>query len=890
MNTENRVPRSAAGVQLGSDAVLQVQVITNGGAEYGRGSGGVLNSITRSGTPEFHGSFFEFFRNSKLDARKSFDGTEPPPFKRNQFGFTLTGPVLKDRTFFMGSFEAMRDRLTETKVDFFPDELARQGIITDAAGEVIRTVPVSPSVQPYLALYPPLPNSVPFGGGLRRNAAPLFLPTDENFFTIRLDHQISERDSLFTRYTFDDATSHSPQATFLFRTLNNSRQQYFTLVESHIFSPSVLNSFRIGYTRPVAARETLSSIEIPPQLFFVPDAPQFGQIQIPGLAPFGPNRTTPEVNIMNTFQFADDVVVQRGAHALKLGFEVHRYRWDVFSSSRKGSHWSFNSLDSFLQGGPEGTTLEVALPGSDNRKAFRQTLANFYLQDGYTVSSRLQLNMGLRYGFATLIHDRDGKTVFLPDPVRDSEVQIGPFLKNNPSLRNFSPRLGISWSPGSSSNTVLRAGFGIYYDQLLEYVVDQRKNTAPFFNIAVRTNFCSAPVCPDSDDPPTPFPHAVAAATGAEAGVPLQAQVLDYQNTTSPMVLRYNFSVQQQLPGGWRAQASYVGARGNHLFRSYEANLFPVPITRADGSLCFPPDEAKVKDSDVNPACLPVPSPAAGPVNPAFQGGINILSSDAQSFYNSLQLSANKSLGRGFSLRASYTFSKSVDDVSSHSGDSPQYGLLRTLDRGLSDFDIRHRLTINYFYALPLGSGQRWWDSGLLAHVFGGWRLGGIFRFRTGTPSTPEVNVRTTGYLFAATRPNLVPGQNNNPTVGVTAGCEGVEAGQKLGSPELYFDPCVYSVPPLGTLGNAGRNTLLAPSVLNMDVSLQREFLLDAKRRLQFRAEFFNLPNHPNFNGSTGGALTVFSGASRRRNSRAGSINRIIGTARQIQFALRFSF
>ena len=204
-------------------------------------------------------------------------------------------------------------------------------------------------------------------------------------------------------------------------------------------------------------------------------------------------------------------------------------------------------------------------------------------------------------------------------------------------------------------------------------------------------------------------------------------------------------------------------------------------------------------------------------------------------------------------MRASYTFSKSVDDVSSHSGDSPQYGLLRTLDRGLSDFDIRHRLTINYFYALPLGSGQRWWDSGLLAHVFGGWRLGGIFRFRTGTPSTPEVNVRTTGYLFAATRPNLVPGQNNNPTVGVTAGCEGVEAGQKLGSPELYFDPCVYSVPSLGTLGNAGRNTLLAPSVLNMDVSLQREFLLDAKRRLQFRAEFFNLPNHPNFNGSTGG-------------------------------------
>ncbi len=207
MNLDNQVPRSAAGVQLGSDAVFQVRVFSaHYRAEYGRGSGGILNSITQSGTPEFHGSFFEFFRNSKLDARNFFDpGPEPTPFKRNQFGFTVTGPVVKDRTFLMGSFEGLRDRLTETNIDFFPDELARQGMITNAAGEVIQTVEVHPEAKPYLELYP-LPNSRPVGRGIGENAAPQFLPTNENFFTLRVDHRISERDSFFARYTFDDAT------------------------------------------------------------------------------------------------------------------------------------------------------------------------------------------------------------------------------------------------------------------------------------------------------------------------------------------------------------------------------------------------------------------------------------------------------------------------------------------------------------------------------------------------------------------------------------------------------------------------------------------------------------------------------------------------------------
>ena len=891
LDYDNRVPRSAAGVQLGSDAVLQVQVLSsNYGAEYGRNSGGVLNSITRSGTPEWHGTLFEFFRNSKLDAKNYFDLPEEPipAFKRNQFGFTLTGPVVKERTFVMGSFEGLRDRLTETDVSYFPDELARRGF-PDQNGNP--TVLLEPKVIPYLELIP-LPNMPPIGRkGIGERRSPQFLPTNESFFTMRLDHQLSERDSFFTRYTFDDATSSSSQDTFLFASLAHSRQQYLTLVASHIFSTRVLNAFRLGFTRQAVERDSTSTLEIPRRLFFVPDAPHMGQILIPGMSVFGPTTSEPMGTFMSTFQFADDLIVQRGAHALKMGFDMHRYRWNGYSYWTMAGTWSFNSLESFLRGGPEGTSLNAVLPGWDNVTSRRQTLAGFYLQDTVRATSRLQLNLGLRYEFASRLLDRRGQNMaFLPDPVRDSTLQGGTFMKNNPSLLAFAPRFGFTWSAGSARTTVLTGGFGVYYDQVLGYAVSARRVIPPSYNLVLRTNFDASPATGRNRlGEPAGFPDAVA----SSAGEPVRARILDYHNTVTPTVLRYTFSLQQALPGGWRFQASYVGARGNHLFRGYEANLAPVPETRADGSLFFPDDCNDPQNRNPSASCRP----GAGPVNPAF-GGINIVSSDAQSFYNSLQVSANRTFSRGVSVQASYTYSKSVDDASSGFGgnnevdSSAQYGLLRTLDRGLSDFDIRHRLSVNYFLALPFGGGQRWWQSGPLSRLFGGWRLGGIVQFRNGVPFTPEVRLRTRGYLFSPARPSLLPGRSNNPAQGVTAGCEGVEGGRTLGDPNLYFDPCAFSAPPPGILGNLGRNTVLSPSVFNVDVSLQREFVLDGKRRLQFRAESFNLPNHPSFQGSSGGPNTIFSGSGSApsRNPTAGRLNRTATTARQIQFALRFSF
>jgi len=872
MDTGNQVPRSAAGVQLGTDSILEVQVYgVQFAAEYGRGSGGILNSISRSGTDELRVSLFEFFRNSHMDARNFYDRklnpTDPrlPPFKRNQFGFTLTGPILAKRTYWTGAMEIMRDRQSSTDTSNVLD------------GSDTSQVPggVDPRILPYLSLYPVV-NGAKRGVGFGVHSEAIFIPTNETYFTGRVDHKVSDRDSVFVRYSYDDAESFSIQNVAYFRTHSQSRQQYLTLVGSHIFSPRTIAAARMGYTRPASRRSTVSTFDIPRELYFVPAASQFGVLQIPGSSAFGPNASLPDGDTMNSFQFGGDLIVQRGLHNMKMGADVQRYRWDVFQNSNRGATWTFTSRVNFLtlerdkQGSPGTTTLSVALPGSDASKAYRQTLSGFYFQDDYRIRPNLQLNFGARYEYATLIHDRDGRTAHLADPLHDPIMAVGPLLDHNPSLRNFSPRLGITWAPAGNAATVISAGFGIYYDHILEYVVDSRGLSPPFYNTASIVNL----------NPFDYFPNALAAAA-AQPGNKVQALIMDYRHMSTPMVLRYNFSLRQQLPGNLRLQANYVGARGNHLYRAYEINQLSVPVRRADGSLFFPPGTVGI--------------------NPAF-ASINMLASDAQSFYHALQFSANKTFGRGTTVNANYTFSKSIDDTSNFNtvNESIQYGLDRSLDRAISDFDIRHRLTTSFFYALPFGPQGFWGKNGVAAAMFGGWRLGGIVSIRKGTPINLRMNVRNSGTLFAANRPNLRPGRSGNANEGVTTSCTfsttgqpvGVTPGLPVGIPDRYYDPCAFDVPAEGTVGNNGRNTLPGPGSFTIDISLQREFLLDSKRRLQFRAESFNVTNKVNFRPFAAGSAIVFTGSAANPsvNGSAGTIVSTSTNARQIQLALRLSF
>ncbi|OFV98453.1 MAG: hypothetical protein A3F68_00195 [Acidobacteria bacterium RIFCSPLOWO2_12_FULL_54_10] len=862
-NTGNQVPGSAAGGQLGSDTIRQVQVFSvNYGAQYGRAAGGVMNAITRSGGSDWHGTIFEFLRNSKLDAREFFDkGSDPPPFKRNQFGATVTGPIFADRTFFMAGVELLRNRLTTTQVNLVPDNQLRTGILSLPGRP---SVVARDDVKPYLNLYPSadfpiLQNGLPTGIAENRNA--VSQPSNEYFFTFRLDHRLREKDAVFGRYTFSDANRTSGGGSSSFLSLTQSRQQYATFVETHFFSPAAVNTIRLGYTRPVSRTVSQSTISIPANLFFVPGAPQFGVINVSGLDSFGPNSSLPSAEVMNSYQAADDFIFTRGPHTWKFGFQMERFQWNVFSNPSVGAEWTFNSLEDFLRAGPnKDNSLRVALPGSSAERAYRQSLFGLYLQNDFKARPNLTLNMGLRYEFTSLIHDAQSRDVFLKDELRDTEPQVGALMGRNPSLKNLAPRFGFSWSLWSNpSKLLVSGGFGVYFDQIIEYGIDPKRATLPIFKLSVLTNVSTSGT----------FPNALRTVDAQGGGLARQARIMEYDNPKTPTVYRYNFSLQREIIPGLRMEAMYVGYRANALLRNFEANLYPFPVTMPDGSLFFPPN--------------------TGPRNPNFNV-IEKTSTDAQAFYNSFVLSLNPRPWHGLSVRGNYTFAKGIDDVSSTNRFVDHYGIDRTLNRGLGKFVNRHRLSMNYFFDLPLGGGRRWLTSGWLAQALGGWRIGGIMNIRTSQPFETIYRISTPGYLFISRRPNLVAGRSNNHVSGVSTGCGHIPAGTPLGTRELYFDPCDFSAPAPGIIGNAGRNTMIGPRTVSMDLSLQKEFSIDSERALEFRAEFFNFPNHTNFSFPNDGSATIFRNAAGTLNPNAGRLTSTNGTPRQIQFALRLNF
>ncbi len=851
----NQIPRSAAGGQLGADTTAQVQVFsTNYAAQYGRAAGGVLNAVSRSGTDDWHGTFFEFLRNSNVDARNFFDvGDDPPPFKRNQFGGTVTGPIRRDRMFFMAGFEVLKNRLTETYLSRVPDNDVRQGLVA----------PIHSEVAPYLSLFPSA--DVSLGNGLAENRTGVPLPADEYFWVFRVDQQASDSDAWFLRYTFDDASTRVVEEgspTFPIR--NESRQQYLTFTHTHFFSPRLLNSLRLGYTRPVVRSETDPITSVAESLFFVPGAPQFGRISIPGMTPFGPDPNLPSTKVMNTFQVAEDLLWNRGSHTFRMGLQFERFQWNVSDNASASGQWTFSGMEEFLtleEGKSAGTTdLRVALPGFSADRAFRQSLVGLYVQDSFRVLPNFTMNLGLRYEFTSIIHDTRGRTVFLEDEFRDVEPTVGPLMSKNPSLRNFAPRIGLSWSPDNDARTLVSAGAGMYFDQITAYMVDGKRNTPPFVTLVARTNF----------NPIDTFPNAVLAGTGTGAEASRQVRIFEYENPKTPTVYRYHLTIQRELRDGLTARASYVGARGNHLVRRYESNLFPVPETRADGRLFLPPNQ--------------------GPLNPNFSS-IDRSGTDTQSFYNSLLLSISRSPWKGLNADVSYTFAKSIDEGSSAGNLTRHYGLNRKLDRSLTYFNVRHRIVANFFFTVPFGSGHRWGSSGWASRIFGDWRIGSIFNLRTGLAVDPFYSIAEPGFRFVSSRPDLRTGVDNNPTSGVTACQIGDQpAGQQLGTRDRFFDPCSFVPPDPGTIGNAGRNIIVGPRVATLDLSLQKEFAIDSERSVQLRVEFFNLLNHTNFSEPDNDSATIFADSQGNYNSGGGQLNATATNSRQIQFALRFSF
>lgn len=839
-NVYNKTPGSVGGVLLGVEAVLEFQVLTNAySAEFGRSSGGIINAVTRSGTNEFHGSLFEFLRNSTLDAKNFFDAPNQPipPFKRNQFGGTLGGPIVRNKTFFFATYEGLIERLGITGVTAVPDSNARQGILPN------RTVPLHPAIPAYLQTLFPLPNGRSLGGGAAEYLFSRSQPTDEHFVQGRIDHHLSARDTLFGRYTFDNGNVNRQPITKppIVFTKEHSRNQYFTLEHQRTFSSALLNTVQLGFSRSTQEADNQRTIAIPPSLSWVPGEP-FGFLTISGLVTeMAGDFRLPRLDRLNNFQLGDTLFLTRGRHAARFGFQGQRLQFNQNTVSQRGGIVNFDNLENFLQG--IAASVDVALPGLvDPVRGYRQSLFAFFAQDDVRLKPNLTLNLGLRYEFITVPTEVNGKISNLRG-VTDSQLIVGDPWHANPSLRNFAPRVGLAWDPFGTGKTSVRAGFGIFFDEILpKYYFFSGSLNPPF---TTRTSILRPP-----------FPNVVAN-FNPNAPVRAQLQTVNF-DLQSPYVMQYNLSIQRALPGNWDVTLAYAGSRGNHLLRLGDANLAPEIIVNGQK----------------------VYQPQLGRRNPNFTG-IWQRVTDAQSFYNSFQLGVLKRLSYGLRAQVSYTFSRSVDDssgINSQDFDNVvQYGLDwwdRTIDRGLSAFHAKHNLTFNWTYDLPFARSL----AGLGGAILKGWQLNNITTIRSGHPFTVRLGFNRSGNLnttsFSAhERPNLRPGASNNSI---------------LGRPDRYWDINAFELPPPNQRGNLGRNTIIGPGLVSVDISLAKSFAWGDGRTVQFRAEVFNLPNHPNFAVPSG--RIAFTNAASAVAPDWGRITSTVTTSRQIQFGLKLTF
>lgn len=833
----NSTPGGAAGNNLGVDAIREFRILTNSfSAEYGRSAGSVISAVTRSGTNQLHGSAFEFLRNSELDARNFFDrGATPPPFKRNQFGGVAGGPIKKDKTFFFSGYEGMRQGLGSTLISSVPTLAVRQGILPTGV------VPVSPAVAPFFALYP-VPNGRDFGDGTAEFSYAPTIVSNENYVIGRVDHQVNDKTSIFGRYSYDGDSVISPDVAFGFQSVERGRRQYLTLQANSILSATVLNNFRFAYNRTFQNLDDLPTIPIPSQLSFVPgqvigalnvggQAIGLGQGTARTLTTIGTNNSVPRLWGYNLFEWGDDFSVVKGKHSLKIGAVIERVRDNTAQNTSLRGTYTFANLGGLVAARP--TNLQAVSPGQNAFRGLRQTILGAYVQDDINVTSRLTVNLGLRWEAVTDPTEVNGKISNILTPL-DQPIILGRFFKV--SKKTFGPRVGFAWRLNDSGKTVLRAGGGIFHNPILPYVyaVNVAK-IPPFFTL--------------SSVPNPNFPDGF-----LQLGTASKPQVFTIAPNVDELAkTQYNLSIEQQISGTTVVELAYVGAKANHVMRFSEQN-YPNFTVLPDGRKFYP---------------------AGAPRRNPNLADVHWMTSDGNALYNGFTITVKRKSSSGLQYQAFYTLSKALDTISGTAGaDTIRDGSFsqdpddHKRDWGPSAFDARHNFVFTVTYPVPFK-----FSSAPVQTVLGGWSFSGTGTFTAGQPFTPRLpfNNSRDGNSQAVDRPDLKPGANNNPI---------------LGGPDRYYDPTVFSLPLAGTYGNLGRNTIIGPRAANVDISLEKMFQFRERANVVFRAEFFNLMNHANF----GLPNTIPLSTTGTVNGSAGRITSTVNSSRQIQLGLKINF
>ncbi|HZS07746.1 MAG TPA: TonB-dependent receptor [Blastocatellia bacterium] len=807
-------------------------------AEYGRNSGAIVNIATRSGTNSFHGEAFEFFRNDNLDARNFFDladnnkdgNLDKPAFKRNQFGAALGGPIFKDKTFFFFSYEGLRQR----------QGLAISGNVpTDAQ----RATVTNATVKKLLALVPS-PNF-----GTTQFVGSGTAPVNIDQWTGDVSHRLGQNDQLHGYYAFQRDLRGEPvlQGNTLpgFGDTRQSHRQIFTLNETHTFGSSLVNEARFGFNRIHIIFSP--NVKLNPADFGINNGINepigLPQINVSGFSfNFGGPNGFPQGRGDLTYVLSDTLSYLRGKHSFKFGGEFRRFYNNNFAQT-VGS-FGFLNLTDFLNGQANAFTVTLGNQSS----SITQGALGFFVQDGYKAKPNLTFELGLRYDWLMSPGERYNRFAVF-DPATNSLNRVGAgigeiYRSNHP----IQPRVGFVWDPFKDGKTSVRAGYAILADQ-------------PVTNLITGT----------ATNPPLADPRAYVQATTASrttfstaltdaAASGLSPTSVDH-NFDNAYVQSWNLNVQREITPSLGLTVAYVGSKGTHL--RIQRNINQI---RPDGTRPFPTLSS------------------SSPVLPGAKLG-NILenSSAANSSYNALWITANKRLSSGFQFNASYTFSKSIDYNSQNSqGVVVQDSYNVRGDRGLSDYDARHRFVINWIYELPF-KGNR---------LVEGWQLSSIIQSQSGNPLNVLTNISTfTG--TATLRPDLV----------------GPISIIGKASPDLWFsntvcDPrvagsctssSVFALPVSSSgvfhFGNLGRNVIIGPRFNNVDFSVLKNTKITESVRVQFRAEIFDLFNHANLGQpgriATVGSTTfgVITGTNGTRFPTGDS-----GSSRQVQFALKLIF
>ena len=846
----NRGPGSALGINLGVDAIREFSVLTSTySAEYGMSSGGVINSITKSGTNNYHGTAFYFARNSALDARNFFDQATVPPFHRHQFGGALGAPIKKDKLFYFVNYEGLRQFLSTSASVNTLSPNARNGILANGT-----VVAVDPRIVPYLPMFP-LPNGS-ISGDTGKYNFPGGTTGVEDYAFGRIDYQLNKNTSINGAYSFDQSKSSAPDAFNEKQIGGHSRDQRLTTSFQYAFTPMLLNTFNAGFFRAAQVDSGDFPGGTPVQndksLGFFPgqNPGTIAVNNITGTAG-GVGASGGDLGYWTTPQASDNLDWVKGRHNIRMGFSVMAIRDAVDIQANPLGAWVFSSVQNLLTDIP--MQFNSSIPGLGTYRNVRQKIFGLYIQDDLRVNSRLTVNLGVRYEPTTDMIEVNGLAATLHS-FTDPTIYTGNPLFKNWTPRDFVPRVGLAWDPTGSGKTAVRAGFGMFNVLPLPFLLTANINhTIPFNEQVSLVN-----------PPSSSFPNQVLPLLAPGSGMG------DFfeQDPPRSYKLQWNLDIQRQITSGLSVTLGYVGARGNHL---------PIHYNDVD---VVPPSLVTIAPNGVGGQDLTFP---LGPIqkinpNPLFHG-VPAIFWNGWSIYHALQLNVTQRLSHGLTFQGAYEWSKNMDNGAGeiNGGDSstvnPNVWIFnQDYARGLSDWDVPQHLSLNFDWLAP----SPHWSITVPRVLFSGWELGGIYSLQSGMPFSVEISSdrANIGNISPHERPNYK-----------AAGCSSDQV--NVGNRNDYVNVSCFSFPAAGQLGSVGRNTLRSPGLNDFDFSIFKNQNLWGERKVQIRAEFFNVFNRTNFLAST---VSVFNGQGNVNTGNLALQTPTATTSRQIQLGIKYIF